>query len=490
MALSGGALLAIDSQWVNERLNAKTAVAEENWASREALWQGAIDMFREEPLLGVGSGLYPHLLASSSTTNHGTSSSRSPITRISRCSRKMAPSASALFVAFIAGSWVTLVRARRAARRADDADGAMVRSRCAEQRHRRRCQRRIHQRSDGSADLAHCGHGRAAGGEYRRSRAFPALPGRRRSEGRTGHVVESRRAGHPCHAPRRRAAPAQHRGYRRRDRRAAAAAFAAEGADVVHAKPTARAHRAGGGGGVPWRSTWCTATTGAARCGCSGVLRMPGRARVHTLHGIAEPFLPIPGQPPPDPPRPAGLPSCGAGSAAAGRSGHRALGGHTTTRHAARPPRRAGFRRAQRHSTEAARTAAGGRGHRDDRVPRSGEGRRRVPRSGRPASRPRSHGPFRHRRRRPRASSPHRSGGPARHRPGGPLLGLSPVRRHRAPGTGHRGRQLTLRVELIRGPGGHCRWDSTCRNPLRRVTRSDPVRCRHVRAAGGSDGAR
>lgn len=77
-----------------------------------------------------------------------------------------------------------------------------------------------------------------------------------------------------------------------------AAAFAAEGADVMHATPR--------------RGRLAPAVVAACRGAdvvhshdrrsalwVLGRPRMPGRARIHTLHGLAEPFLPIPGQPPP-----------------------------------------------------------------------------------------------------------------------------------------------------------------------------------------------
>jgi putative inorganic carbon (hco3(-)) transporter len=125
-ALLGGAVLAVDSQWVSDHLNAKTAVADENWASRQALWRGAIDMFREEPLLGVGTGLYPHR-AAEFVHNEPWGIVR-PVAHNAYL-EVLAESGAVgltLFVAFIGGSWVILVRARRTARRADDADGAQL----------------------------------------------------------------------------------------------------------------------------------------------------------------------------------------------------------------------------------------------------------------------------------------------------------------------------------------------------------------------------
>jgi putative inorganic carbon (HCO3(-)) transporter len=124
VAVIGGTLLAIDFHWVSQRINAKTAVADENWASREALWGGAIAMFEEEPLLGVGTGLYPHRAAE---FVHGEPWGIVEPVAHNAYLEVLAEDGAiglSLFVAFIAGTWITLVRARRAARRAGDTDGA------------------------------------------------------------------------------------------------------------------------------------------------------------------------------------------------------------------------------------------------------------------------------------------------------------------------------------------------------------------------------
>ncbi len=79
----------------------------------------------------------------------------------------------------------------------------------------------------------------------------------------------------------------------------AAAAFAAEGADVVQARP----RRGRVGQAVVAACRGADVVHSHDRRSALWVLgraRMPGRARVHTLHGIADPFLPIPGQPPPN----------------------------------------------------------------------------------------------------------------------------------------------------------------------------------------------
>ena len=78
----------------------------------------------------------------------------------------------------------------------------------------------------------------------------------------------------------------------------AAAAFAAEGVDVVRATP--RWGRLGPAVVAACRGTDVVHSHDRhSALWVLGRLGMPGRARVHTLHGLPEPFLPIPGQPPP-----------------------------------------------------------------------------------------------------------------------------------------------------------------------------------------------
>jgi glycosyltransferase involved in cell wall biosynthesis len=79
---------------------------------------------------------------------------------------------------------------------------------------------------------------------------------------------------------------------------AAASAFAAEGANVVSATP----RRGRLGSAVVAACREADVVHSHDRRSALWVLGradMPGRARVHTLHGLPEPFLPIPGQPPP-----------------------------------------------------------------------------------------------------------------------------------------------------------------------------------------------
>ncbi|HTI78506.1 MAG TPA: O-antigen ligase family protein [Mycobacterium sp.] len=124
VALLGGAVLALNSKWVEDRINAKTAVADENWASRRALWRGAIEMFQQEPLLGVGTGLYPHRAAE--FVHDEPWGINEPVAHNAYLEvlAEDGVVGLTLFVAFIGGSWVGLVRARCAARTVDDADGA------------------------------------------------------------------------------------------------------------------------------------------------------------------------------------------------------------------------------------------------------------------------------------------------------------------------------------------------------------------------------
>jgi O-antigen ligase len=51
--------LTFERSFVEDRLNAKFTVADDNVESRRALWGGALDMAADRPILGVGTGLYP-----------------------------------------------------------------------------------------------------------------------------------------------------------------------------------------------------------------------------------------------------------------------------------------------------------------------------------------------------------------------------------------------------------------------------------------------
>jgi O-antigen ligase len=83
-------------------------------------------MFREQPVLGVGTGLYPHRAAE---FVHG-----EPYRIVEPVAHNAYLEVLAengvigliLFVVFIGGSWVVVTRARRAARRVDDVDGAQM----------------------------------------------------------------------------------------------------------------------------------------------------------------------------------------------------------------------------------------------------------------------------------------------------------------------------------------------------------------------------
>jgi O-antigen ligase len=117
-------LLVFERPFVEERLNAKVAVSDENWASRQALWHGALDMAADHPVLGVGTGLYreradeyvdgdPYLI-------------ERPVAHSAYLEVLAENGALGLvaFLAFVIGSWVLLVGAHRSARAAEDDDGA------------------------------------------------------------------------------------------------------------------------------------------------------------------------------------------------------------------------------------------------------------------------------------------------------------------------------------------------------------------------------
>ncbi|WP_160112724.1 glycosyltransferase family 4 protein [Mycobacterium sp. 3519A] len=77
-----------------------------------------------------------------------------------------------------------------------------------------------------------------------------------------------------------------------------AASFAAEGADVV----LAGTRRLGGDAVAACRDADVVHSHDRrSALWVLGRARMPGRVRIHTLHGLPEPYLPIPGEPPPTP---------------------------------------------------------------------------------------------------------------------------------------------------------------------------------------------
>lgn len=127
VALVGGVLglglVAVDSSFVDRRLHAKVAVADENWASRKALWRAALDMAAEEPILGVGTGLYPHRAAEFVVDEPYRIVE--PVAHNAYLEILAEDGALGLvaFVAFVAGSGVMLVRTGRRARGGGDGEG-------------------------------------------------------------------------------------------------------------------------------------------------------------------------------------------------------------------------------------------------------------------------------------------------------------------------------------------------------------------------------
>jgi len=59
LAVLAGAALTFERPFVEDRLRAKSLVADDNIDSRVALWRGAIEMAEDHPVLGVGTGRYP-----------------------------------------------------------------------------------------------------------------------------------------------------------------------------------------------------------------------------------------------------------------------------------------------------------------------------------------------------------------------------------------------------------------------------------------------
>jgi O-antigen ligase len=116
-------LLVFQRPFVEERLNAKVAVSDENWTSRQALWEGALDMAADHPVLGVGTGLYPYRAA------------EYVVGEPYQIERPVAHSAYLevlaedgvlgllAFLTFVVWSWVLLVQAAHRASAVDDDDG-------------------------------------------------------------------------------------------------------------------------------------------------------------------------------------------------------------------------------------------------------------------------------------------------------------------------------------------------------------------------------
>ena len=112
----GIAALTFERPFIEDRLNAKLTVADENIESREALWRGALEMAADHPILGVGTGLYPKRAAEYVVDEPF--GIVEPVAHNSYLEVLAEGGVLAFlaFAAFVAGTWVVLRRCHQAAR--------------------------------------------------------------------------------------------------------------------------------------------------------------------------------------------------------------------------------------------------------------------------------------------------------------------------------------------------------------------------------------
>ena len=116
----GGAALTFERSFIEDRLNAKITVADDNIESRKALWRGALEMAADRPILGVGTGLYPERAADYVVDEPF--GIVEPVAHNSYLEvlAEGGVLAFAAFAAFVAGTWVVLRRCHQAARSTRD----------------------------------------------------------------------------------------------------------------------------------------------------------------------------------------------------------------------------------------------------------------------------------------------------------------------------------------------------------------------------------
>ncbi len=110
------------SSVINERLQQKGTVAEKNVESRQALWRGAVLMWMDRPVTGVGPGRFgaesPDYVRDNPIVLEQPAAHNAYLEILA----ENGPLALAAFVAFLGGSWVLLSRQRRASERAGRRD--------------------------------------------------------------------------------------------------------------------------------------------------------------------------------------------------------------------------------------------------------------------------------------------------------------------------------------------------------------------------------
>ena len=129
LAVASVAFIAFSlaSPVVEPRLDSKSNVAQENVASRKALWLGAVYMAADHPLTGVGPGRFG-VEAARGYVRDNPQPLSDPVTHnafLEVLGENGVP-AFCVFVGLLAGTWVMLVRTRRRLLEANDSEGARI----------------------------------------------------------------------------------------------------------------------------------------------------------------------------------------------------------------------------------------------------------------------------------------------------------------------------------------------------------------------------
>jgi putative inorganic carbon (HCO3(-)) transporter len=111
---------------ISERLTEKGVIANQNVASRKALWAGALRMAADHPLLGVGTGQFG--VRGAEYVRNDPIGIERPVAHNSflEVLAEDGIIAFGAFIAFLAGSWRLLTLARRHAQAAGDEEGARL----------------------------------------------------------------------------------------------------------------------------------------------------------------------------------------------------------------------------------------------------------------------------------------------------------------------------------------------------------------------------
>jgi putative inorganic carbon (HCO3(-)) transporter len=114
------------SSVINERLQQKGSVAEQNVDSRQALWRGSVLMWMDHPITGVGPGRFgdesPDYVRDNPIVLENPAAHNAYLEILA----ENGPFALAAFLAFLGGSWVMLSRQRRASDRTGDREGVRL----------------------------------------------------------------------------------------------------------------------------------------------------------------------------------------------------------------------------------------------------------------------------------------------------------------------------------------------------------------------------